>query len=75
MIAAMKDTIVAIGEDVLHIKKSEIGMHSIRLGASMVMFLSNCSVCQIMMIGCWSSGAFLQYICKQVKKFSHNISK
>jgi hypothetical protein len=57
--AAMKDAIVAIGKDSLHIKKSEIGTHSIRSGAAMAMFLSNCSVCQIMMIGRWSSDAFL----------------
>ena len=57
--AAMKDAIVAIGEDTLNIKKSEIGTHSIRSGAAMAMFLSDCSVCQIMMIGHWSSDAFL----------------
>jgi hypothetical protein len=71
----MKDTITAIGKDVLHIKKSEIGTHLIRSSAAMVMFLSDCSVCQIMMIGHWSSDAFLRYIHKQVKQFSHNISK
>ena len=75
VIAAIKDAIVAIDKDVLHIKKSEIGTHSIRLGAAMAMFLSNYSVCQIMMIRCWSSDAFLQYIHKQVEQFSHNISK
>jgi hypothetical protein len=75
VIVAMKDAIVAIGEDVLHIKKSEIDTHLIRLGAVMAMFLSNCSVCQIMMIGHWSSNAFLQYIHKQVEQVSHNVSK
>jgi hypothetical protein len=59
VIAAMKDAIQAIGEDVMHIKKSEIGTHLIRSGAAMAMFLSNCLVCLIMMIGCWSSNAFL----------------
>jgi hypothetical protein len=58
----------------LHIKKSEIGTQLIRLGVAVAMFLSDCSVCQIMMIGRWSSDAFLQYIHKQVKQFSHNIS-
>jgi hypothetical protein len=71
----MNDAIIAIGKDVLHIKKSEISMHLIRSGAAMAMFLSDCSVSQIMMIGCWSSNAFLQYIRKQVKQFSHNVSK
>jgi hypothetical protein len=67
VIAAMKDAIQAIGEDVLHIKKEEIGTHLIRLGAAMAMFLGNCLVCLIMMIGCWSSNAFLWYIRKQVE--------
>jgi hypothetical protein len=71
----MKDAIQAIGKDILRIKKEEIGTHSIRLGAAMAMFLGNCSVCLIMMIGCWSSNAFLQYIQKQVKQFSHKVSK
>ena len=62
VITAMKDTIQAIVEDVLSIKKEEIGMHLIRSGVAMAMFLGNCSVCLIMMIGCWSSNAFLQYI-------------
>ena len=75
VIAAMKDTIEAISEDLLHIKKSEIGRHSIRSGAAMAMFLSNCSVCQIIMIGRWSSDAFLRYIHKQVEQSSHNVSK
>ena len=44
VIAAMKDAITAIGEDILHIKKLEIGMHLIRSGAAMAMFLSDCLV-------------------------------
>jgi hypothetical protein len=75
VIAAMKDAIQAIGKDVLHIKKEEIGLHSIRSGTAMAMFLGNCLVCPIMMIGRWSSNAFLRYIQKQVKQFSHNVSK
>jgi hypothetical protein len=75
VIAAMKDAIQAIGEDILHIKKEEIGMHSIRLDVAMAMFLGNCSVCLIMMIGHWSSDTFLQYIQKQVEQFSHNVSQ
>ncbi len=69
----MRDGVQAIGEDVLHIKKSDIGTHSIRSGAAMAMFLSDCSVCLTMMIGCWSSNAFLRYIRKQVEQFSHNV--
>ncbi len=50
-------------------------MHLIRSGAAMAMFLSDCLVCLIMMIGCWSSNAFLLYIRKQVEQFNHNVSK
>jgi hypothetical protein len=74
VIAAMRDGVQAIGTDVLHIGKSEIGTHLIRSGAAMAMFLSNCSVCLIMMIGRWSSDAFLRYIRKQAEQFSHNVS-
>jgi hypothetical protein len=51
VIAAMKDTIQAIGKNILSIKKEEISMHSIRSGTAMAMFLGDCSVCLIMMIG------------------------
>ena len=41
----------------------------------MAMYLGECPVYTIMMIGKWSSDAFLLYTRKQVEKFSHNISK
>jgi hypothetical protein len=62
---ALQDAVKAIGEDTLYISIDEIGTHSIRSGAAMVMFLGGCSVSLIMMIGCWSSDAFLRYIHKQ----------
>ena len=39
------------------------------------MYLGECPVYTIMMIGRWSSDAFLRYIRKQVKQFSHNVSR
>ncbi len=41
----------------------------------MAMFLGGCPVFLIMMIGRWSSDAFLRYIRKQVKEFNHNVSQ
>ena len=41
----------------------------------MAMYLGECPVYTIMMIGKWSSDAFLRYIRKQVKQFSHNVSR
>ena len=64
-----------IGEDYLHIAANKIGTHSICSGAATAMFLSGCSVFLIMMIGRWSSNAFLHYIQKQVEEFKHNVSR
>jgi hypothetical protein len=41
----------------------------------MAMYLAGVPVYTIMLLGRWSSDAFLQYIEKQVKEFSKGISK
>jgi hypothetical protein len=48
-------------------------MHSIRSGSAMAMYQGKCLVYTIMLIGRWSSDAFLWYIPKQVMEFSHNV--
>ena len=75
IVDALEAGVTAVGYGKLGIKKGEIGMHSIRLGAAMPMCLGKCPVYTIMMIGWWSSDAFLCYICKQVEQFSHNVSR
>ena len=75
MVAALRDAVVAIGEDLLGFKKEQVGTHSIRSGAAMAMYLGECPVYTIMLIGRWSSDAFLRYIRKQVEQFSHNVSR
>ena len=57
-----------IGEEILGIKAEEVGTHSIRSGAAMSMYLGECPVYTITMIGRWSSDAFLLYIRKQVEQ-------
>jgi hypothetical protein len=52
----------------------EIGLHSARSGAAMAMYLAHVPVFTIMLLGRWSSDAFLRYIRKQVKEFSNGIS-
>ena len=74
MVNALKAAIVEVGEEKLGIKKEEVGTHSIRSGAAMTMYMGECPVYTIMMIGRWSSNVFLRYIRKQVEQFSHNIS-
>jgi hypothetical protein len=41
----------------------------------MAMYLEECPVFMIMLIGRWSSDAFLRYIRKQVMEFSQNVAK
>ena len=63
-----------LGEIKLGFKPEDIGTHSIRSGAAMAMYLDEVPTFSIMMIGRWSSDAFLRYIRKQVEQFSHNVS-
>ena len=61
-------------EDKLGFRAEQVGTHSQRSGAVMAMYLGECPVYTIMMIGRWSSDDFLRYIRKQVEQFSHNVS-
>jgi hypothetical protein len=63
-----------LGEAFLGFKPEDIGTHSLRSGAAMAMYLANVPVYTIMIVGRWSSDAFLRYIRKQVEMFSHNVS-
>ena len=69
-----RDGVVAIGETKVGIRRSEIGTRSIRSGAAIAMYLVGVPVFSIMIVGRWSSTAFLKYIQKQVQEFSQGIS-
>jgi hypothetical protein len=75
MIDALRDTVVAIREVTLGVKEEEVGTHLIRSGAAMTMYIDKCPIFMIMLIGCWSSNAFLCHIRKQVIEFSQNVAK
>ena len=75
MINALRDAVAATGEASLGFKAEDVGTHSIRSGSAMAMYLGECPVYTIMMIGRWSSDAFLKYIRKQVEQFSHKVSE
>ncbi len=75
VINALQDAVVAIEEHQLGINMEDIGTHLIRSGTAMAMYLGECAVYTIMLIGRWSSDAFLQYIRKQVMEFSQNVAK
>jgi hypothetical protein len=74
LIDTLCNAVVAVGEDSLGFKASKIGTHLICSCAAMQMYLGECPVYTIVLIGCWSSDAFLQYIRKQIEQFSHNVS-
>ncbi len=74
LIDILCNAVVAVGEDSQGFKASKVGTHLICSGAAMQIFLGKCPVYTIILIGCWSSNAFLQYIRKQIKQFSHNVS-
>jgi hypothetical protein len=52
----------------------EIGNRSLRSGAAMSLFLMDHSPAKIMILGRWSSDAFLVYIRPQVLEWTHNMS-
>lgn len=65
----------AMGKDRLGYTADEIGTHSLRSGAAMAMYLNQVPVYTIMLIGRWSSDAFLKYIRRQVQQFSSGVSQ
>ena len=64
-----------IGEEKLGFNKEDIGLHSIRSGGAMAMFLLGTSIAIIQRVGRWSSEAFLEYIREQVETFTLDVSK
>ena len=75
VVNVLRDVVGTIGEARFGIAKHELGTHSLRSGAAMAMYLGECPVYTIMLIGRWSSNAFLRYIRQQVMEFSHNVTK
>ena len=64
-----------IGEEELGFRKDEVGLHSIRSGGAMAMFLSGVNVIIIQRVGRWLSQAFLEYIRDQVDSFTMGVSQ
>jgi hypothetical protein len=72
---ALRNGVMTYGEAKLRIYRHEVGMHSIQSGAAMAMYLGGVPVFAIMMIGRWSSNAFMKYIRKQIKEFTFDVSQ
>ena len=74
ILTAFRSNATKIGADTLGFKPEDIGTHSNRSAAAMAMFLDDTPVFMIMLMGRWSSDAFLKYIRRQVLEFSKGIS-
>jgi hypothetical protein len=64
----------SIRKDKLGFGPDDVDLHSIRCGAAMAMYLRTVPVFTIMLIGRWSSDAFLLYIRRQVQEFSTGVA-
>ena len=70
----IKSIVEIIGENQLGFTKDDVGLHSIRSGGAMAMFLSGVSEIIIQRVGRWESFAFLEYIREQVENFTYGVS-
>jgi hypothetical protein len=71
----LRSIVELIGKEILGFDKDDVGLHSIRAGGAMAMFLSGTSVIVIQRVGRWSSEAFLEYIREQVESFTLDVSR
>ncbi len=75
VLSALHTTSKAVGSTCLGFKPSKMGTHSLCSGAAIEMYLARVPVYTIMLIGRWSSDAFLRYIRKQVEQFLQHVAK
>ena len=75
VIGSLRAACATIGSAQLGFEPEEIGTHSLRSGAAMEMYLAGIPVYTIMLIGRWSSDAFLRYIRRQVEQFSKDVAQ
>jgi hypothetical protein len=66
---------LSIDYKAMGIDLSRVGMHSARTSAAMAMYMAHVPVFTIMLLGRWSSDAFLRYIRKDVEEFGTNVSQ
>jgi hypothetical protein len=68
-------TFISTIENRWNIRPDEVGLHSWRSSAAMAMYLSKTPTFVIMLLGRWSSDAFLRYIRPQADNFSDGVSR
>ena len=71
----LRAKVVIIGIEKLGFSEDDVGLHSLRVGCTMAMFLSGVPTIIIMRIGRWNTEIFLEYIREQVECFTFGVSK
>jgi hypothetical protein len=71
----LRQSLRDLNSEALNIKAEECGLHSLRSSAAMAMYLNGIPVYTIMLLGRWSSDAFLRYIKKQVTEFTKGVAQ
>ena len=74
ILSDLRSSVDCIGVDILGFTSADIGTHSVRASLAMMMYLAKEPTYTIMLIGRWSSDAFLAYIEKQIKEFTKGVS-
>ena len=70
----IRSAVRSLGKEKLGFMEHDVGTHSNRSGGAMGMFLAGTPVYTIMLLGRWSSDAFMRYIRKQVLNMSHGVA-
>lgn len=70
----IRSAVAALGPNILGFTADECGTHSNRGAFAMMHYLAGTPVYTLMLLGRWSSDAFLRYIEKQVREFSRGAS-
>lgn len=74
ILVKIRAAVQTLGKEKLGFGPEEVGTHSNRSGGAMGMFLAGTPVYTIMLMGRWSSDAFMRYLRKQVISLSHSIA-
>ena len=74
ILLAIQAVVGFFGKDNLGFEEDKVGTHSNSSSAAMIMYLNSLPVYTIMLVGRWSSEAFLLYIRKQFISFKKVIS-
>ena len=74
-LSKIRAAVQTLGHEKLGFHPDDVGTHSNRSGGAMGMFLAGTPIYTIMLMGRWSSDAFMRYIRKQVLAASHGISR